>query len=139
MKTKALSSLASTFVLVGALLVLAGSVWAFVLNSQGASSAPVAVSNSVVKVLPCTYGRTQWLICPETVAIRCTTGPVYSGCGVASPAPSTTVGFYVAAGTCWLGNYPENQGATNITGIITSEVDCESTGASTNVDTLEFP
>jgi len=105
------------------------------INGQGTAGAPVSVTNAVRLVLPCTAGRTEWHIFPETVQIRCEIGPDAPACGTPSPAPSTTVGYPVPSAQSWNGNFAQFGGGLHSTG----EVDCFSTGAATNVDTIELP
>lgn len=115
-----------------AVIIMANNGWSQTINNKGTSGAPVAVSNSVVQVLPFLSGRKGWCIEPETVAIRCM---VSGSTAAASPAPSTTVGFFFPFGviTCH-GDIPV---MANITNAQIVRLDCFSTGASTNVDTWE--
>jgi hypothetical protein len=102
-----------------------------VTNSQGTSGAPLSVT-TVAMVIPRNTARYEWCIEPETVAIRIA---VSTTAAAPSPAPSTTVGFYIAAGTTFCERLG-NQANGNI-GAPINEVDAASTAGATNVDTWE--
>ncbi len=131
--------LALSAALVAGWALSSGNASAYTDNSQGAAHAPVSV-NAATKVIPCSPGRTQWLVCPETVTVRCRVGPAWPACGAPNPAPTANVGFRVAVGACWDGETPNSTSANpSSLPALSGEVDCASTGAATNVDTWEFP
>ena len=109
-----------------------GRASAQVVNSQGTSGAPIAVSNSVKTVLLYQSGRKAWCVEPETVTIRCEPSPTS-----AAPAttPTTTVGFLFPSGIVSCHNTVPIVAATDNAQAI--RLDCISTGSSTSVDTWE--
>lgn len=101
-------------------------------NSQGTGNAPLSVTTAV-QVIPYNGARYEWCIEPETVAIRCRLSSGTSA--AASPAPSSTVGFFIPAASTFCERLG-NQANGNI-GNPVARVDCASTGGATNVDTFE--
>ncbi len=102
-----------------------------IINSAGTSGAPLSVSTAAL-LLARNTARYQWCIEPETVAIRI---EVSTGGGAPATAPSSTVGFYIPAGSVLcerLGNQ-----ANGGIGSPLGEVDAASTGGATNVSTWE--
>lgn len=103
-------------------------------NERGTSGAPISVT-TVAKVLAGKPFRHSWCILPETVAIRCMQGG--SDDTAASPAPSSTVGFYFPAGLLACVNTGTGQGSGQVDP--TLRLDCCSTAGATNVSTWTTP
>jgi hypothetical protein len=82
-------------------LLLFGSTIAYAQSYQKTGTS-VAIVNATVTtaavLVPYDPTNVGWSICAETGAARCAPG-TQSG-GAASPTPTTTVGYYIASGTC---------------------------------------
>lgn len=119
-----------------AMLLVCSAAHAFTVNEQGTAGAPKSVSNSAVRVLAGKPQRKAWCGYSETVAVRC----MWGGTDDTAPTitPTTTVGFYMNAGQLYCANAGPNSNvpASNDP---QQRMDCISTGAATNFDTVATP
>lgn len=125
-----------------ALILLPASAMAYMVNSMGIPAQnPITVGAGVTKVVDCVKGRAQWMICPETVSIRCMVGTPAPACGAPAVAPSAVAGFLVVAGSCWIGEAPISSSGISPTmqPVLSAAVYCYSVGGNTGVDTFEVP